>query len=474
MPEVKQRSDRLMNYFLLFYFAGGGLLAFYYNTWGIALGVGGLSLAAYYSAKLLLPGSDLYQYVLSVVLGIFMAQYIYQMHGLFEMHFLAFIGSAILITYQNWKLQIPLMLVVVFHHALFGYLQDAGYGRIYFTQLESFELQTFLIHILLAAAIFFICGLWAYQLNKYNERQIMQSLEMEKLQKEALEAVNLQKQQLERHVAVLDAAVAQGKFEVASDVMHDIGNAVVGFGSYLTQVKGLQDPKGPGILENLADFFKKEHTAMSAAIGEGKASAIIDLLEGLVETQKSRQAEIVRSITEQIGIVGNIQDILHIQRRHIEGHQSLERKGVNLRNIINDTLAMLFASLDKLAITVSVDVPADLPTLKGDRTRLMQVMLSVLNNSIEAIVIQGQDKAISLRATLEAGLLALEVQDTGNGFDPDTARRLFQRGFTTKPTGAGQSLYSCREIMESHSGSVAITSSGPGKGALTSIKFKIP
>src|SRR4051812_34618747 len=125
--EVKQRSDRLMNYFLLSYFAGGMLLAFYYNTWIIALGVGGLSLAAYYSAKLLLPGSDLYQYVLSAVLGIFMAQYIYQMHGLFEMHFLAFIGSTILITYQNWKLQIPLMLVVVLHHALFGYLQNTGY-----------------------------------------------------------------------------------------------------------------------------------------------------------------------------------------------------------------------------------------------------------------------------------------------------------------------------------------------------------
>jgi two-component system sensor histidine kinase/response regulator len=449
-------------------------LAFYYNTWVIALGVGGLSLAAYYSAKILLPGSNLYQYVLSAVLGIFMAQYIYQMHGLFEMHFLAFIGSAILITYQNWKLQIPLMLVVVLHHALFGYLQDAGYGKIYFTQLETFELTTFLIHILLAAIIFFICGLWAYQLNKYSERQIMQSLEMEKLQKEALEAVNLQKEQLERHVAVLDKAVAQGKFEVASDVMHDIGNAVVGFGSYLTQVKGLQDPKGPGILENLAEFFKKEQSAMSAAIGEEKAGAIVDLLKGLVEAQKSKQAEIARSITEQIGIVGNIQDILHIQRRHIEGHQSSERKGVNLRNIINDTLAMLFASLDKLAIAVSVDIPADLPTFKGDRTRLMQVMLSVLNNSIEAIVIQGQDKAISLRATLEAGLLALEVEDTGNGFDPDTARRLFQRGFTTKPTGAGQSLCSCREIMESHSGSMAITSSGPGRGALTSIKFKIP
>src|SRR6185369_10493152 len=101
---------------------------------------------AYYSAKLVMPKSNLYQYVLGAVLGIFMAQYIYQMHGLFEMHFFAFIGSAILITYQNWKLQIPMLLVVLVHHAAFGYLQDSGI-KVYFTQLDYFELRTFLIHL---------------------------------------------------------------------------------------------------------------------------------------------------------------------------------------------------------------------------------------------------------------------------------------------------------------------------------------
>jgi PAS domain-containing protein len=133
----------------------------------------------------LLPESDLYQYVLSVVLGIFMAQYIYQMHGLFEMHFFAFIGSALLITYQKWKLQIPVTVVVLVHHAVFGYLQNTGLREIYFTQLDYFALQTFIIHILLAAVIFFICGLWAYQLKKFNNIYLLQTIQMGELQKEA-------------------------------------------------------------------------------------------------------------------------------------------------------------------------------------------------------------------------------------------------------------------------------------------------
>src|SRR5882757_10861449 len=152
--EVRERSDKLMNYFLISYFLVGLVFALYFDTWLIAFGVGGLSLLAYYSAKIGLPDSNLSEYVLSVVLGIFMAQYIYQMHGMFEMHFFAFIGSAVLITYQNWKLQIPLVLIVVVHHSVFGYLQNAGVDKIYFTQLDNFGLQTYIIHVAIAAVIF--------------------------------------------------------------------------------------------------------------------------------------------------------------------------------------------------------------------------------------------------------------------------------------------------------------------------------
>src|SRR5690348_12880165 len=95
---VKGRSDRLMNFFLPLYFITGIGLTGFYGTWLIAVGVGGISLIGYYSVKLFLPDSLLYQYVLSTIFGIFMAQFIYQMHGLFEMHFFAFIGSALLIT----------------------------------------------------------------------------------------------------------------------------------------------------------------------------------------------------------------------------------------------------------------------------------------------------------------------------------------------------------------------------------------
>jgi PAS domain S-box-containing protein len=163
----------------------GLFLASFHGTWLIAGGAGGLSLTAYYSVKILMPGSCLYQYVLSIVLGIFMAQFIYQMHGMYEMHFFAFIGSALLITYQNWKLQLPLLIFILLHHAVFGYMKDIGMSDVYFSQLGYLDLPTFITHILLTGVICFICGLCAFHLHKYHQMQVQQAWQMTVLQEAA-------------------------------------------------------------------------------------------------------------------------------------------------------------------------------------------------------------------------------------------------------------------------------------------------
>lgn len=288
-----------------------------------------------------------------------------------------------------------------------------------------------------------------------------------------MRAIQVQKRELEQRVVELDKAVAQGKFEIASDVLHDIGNAMVGFGSYLTRITRLQEKGQPENLEKLAVFFESQRPAMATAIGEVKSEAVVNMLNGIAQTQKASQEEIGKSITEQFNIINHIQEILHIQRQYITGQESQERKPVNIRNIINDCRAMLHSSIEKNAIAVAMDIPADLPLIKGDRTRLMQVFLQVFRNSLEAIGMDGPEKTISIRVYTKAGQLVLEIRDSGQGFAEPVSARLFEKGFTTKLSGSGMGLYNCHDIMESHDGSIAITSEGPGKGALASIRLPL-
>ncbi len=166
LNDINGRADKIMQNALWGFFAFGLFLAPFYDTWFIALGVGTLCLLAYWVTRFLLPRYSLHRYVSSAVLAIYSAQYIYQMHGMFEMHFTVFVGCTLLIVYQNWKLQLPLIALVVIHHTTLAYLQNTGVKDVYFTQMDGMDLQTFLFHGGLATLIVLICAVWAYQLRR--------------------------------------------------------------------------------------------------------------------------------------------------------------------------------------------------------------------------------------------------------------------------------------------------------------------
>lgn len=270
-----------------------------------------------------------------------------------------------------------------------------------------------------------------------------------------------------------DKAVVQGKFEIASNILHDIGNAVVGFGSYIARIKRSLEQNKTANLQKLTEYFITQQAAIGNVIGESKAGAVVNMLNGMTETQKNVQDEISKSVAEQLNIITHIQDILNIQRQYVNGNEALERKPTNLRAIVNDCMSMLFASIEKRKINMSVSVPEKLPLIHADRTRIMQVILNILKNSIEAIDISGTEKNISLHVHATADRLIVQVKDSGHGFDKETAGQIFERGFTTKASGSGIGLSNCKSIIESHDGTIDITSEGFGKGAQTIIIFKL-
>jgi signal transduction histidine kinase len=283
---------------------------------------------------------------------------------------------------------------------------------------------------------------------------------------------NVRKAEESLHAAILDKAVAQGKYEIAADILHDIGNAIIGFGSYLTRIKRSLEQNNLQSLQNLAGFLSAQQTAMTTIIGEAKSEALVNMINSITEAQQASQNEINKAVTEQLSLITHIQDILNIQRQYVTGHESHEPKAVNLRSIVTDCISMLSASIDKRSIRVSLDIAVEVPVIMGDRTKLMQVILNLLKNSIEAFPVNISEKTISIGLYLQDGLLVLTIQDNGNGFNETTGDRLFERGFTTKSSGTGLGLNNCKTIIESHNGKIAITSKGIGLGALTTIKLK--
>ena len=301
-------------------------------------------------------------------------------------------------------------------------------------------------------------------LNKLNKELNDQSEELQRLNEQLI----LQKEQ------ELEKAIAQGKFEIASEVLHDIGNALVGFGSYLTRINRVIENNNLEGIKNLATFLKGQQALIGNAIGADKATALVSITDGIAKTQGGNQKEVSASIGELLNIVSHIQEILNIQRQLVRSHNGThERKPVNLASIIDDCRSMLFASFDKKGVKFTVNVKPGNYVIKGDHTKLMQVILNVLKNSLEAIDFEKPEKSITVSMDATHEFIQMKITDNGQGFDKETSERFFERGYTTKKKGTGLGLYNCRSIVESHTGSFDISSNGAGLGAVTTIKFAL-
>jgi signal transduction histidine kinase len=421
LEQVKRKSDKVMNYFLAGFFCAGLLLAIFYDTWLVAVGIGGLSLIAYYSTKSLLPDSTIDQYVISVVFGIFMAQFIYQMHGLFEMHFIAFIGSTILVTYQNWKLQIPLALVVFIHHGLFGYLQYIGYDHIYFTQLGYMTLQTFLIHGFLSTVIFFICGLWAWQMKRLNERHIEHTYETGRFQEEQLQRQALQQtnEKLRKSNAELDSFVYS--------VSHDLRAPL----SSMLGVVGLCE------MGNMDPFIEKNVSLLKSSIKK-LDGFIIDILD---YSRNSREEIAMQEI--------HFEELLTEISNNLKFMPSGDQRKVEILTVLENGVAC-----------------------RTDKSRLGIILNNLISNGIRY---QDPDTAhpfVRVRVVVSAPFVDIIVTDNGIGIAKENQEKVFRMFYrvSNQSIGSGLGLYIVRETVEKLHGTIRLESE-PGKGTVFTIRL---
>lgn len=249
-------ANAMVECILLTYFGFGLILAFFYDTWLVGIGVGVLILGLYYTGKILFIKSNVHPYLASVGLALFMAQFIYQMHGLFEMHFTAFIGAIALIIFQNWRVFIPFTLTVAVHHASFAYIQYYGfvhnvpeYRNIYFSQLDYMTFQTFLFHVILFVFAVLLAGWYANYMGKLNKKN-----------ESDIKSLELFKGSTNRNIAFANA-ISKGEYGFTHTLQEDdeLGNALENMRNNLleSQMREKQDRFLNLGLAEISDIIRK-------------------------------------------------------------------------------------------------------------------------------------------------------------------------------------------------------------------------
>jgi PAS domain S-box-containing protein len=142
-----------------------------------------------------------------------------------------------------------------------------------------------------------------------------------------------------------------------------------------------------------------------------------------------------------------------------------EKKQVDIRQVLDDTLALRDFDCNLRNIKVTCDVAPALPAVIADAHQMEQVFLNVINNAVDAMLEHEQGGTLSVKSFAQDAHVCIEFRDSGPGIREP--KKVFDPFYTTKGVGKGTGLglSICYGIVKEHGGDIVALNSPEG-GAL--------
>ena len=132
---------------------------------------------------------------------------------------------------------------------------------------------------------------------------------------------------------------------------------------------------------------------------------------------------------------------------------------MNMNALVLEAVELLRKELDDHNIATHTMLASEFPAIQGNGGQLREVILNLLQNSIDAMATTTRQRVISIvTARHDSDTVSLSLQDTGTGISPDKLTSLFDPFVTTKAKGTGLGLAICKMIIEQHGGKLSVQS----------------
>ncbi|ATB39073.1 hypothetical protein CYFUS_004512 [Cystobacter fuscus] len=271
---------------------------------------------------------------------------------------------------------------------------------------------------------------------------------------------------------LVDAAREVGMTEVASNVLHNVGNVLTSAVIHLEMMRKAVGALRVGRLkqasalmvehrQDLADFLTKDP----------RGGHLPDYLAALSDDLMKDQMRLMEDMDAMSRHIEHIRAIIQVQQTY--ARNALLTEECDLAQLIDDALRVQLAALERHGVTLHREMSA-LPRVSADKHKVMQILVNLISNANHALGQMPEGKRnLWVRLTAEGNVARVQVEDDGVGIAPELMDSLFTHGFTTRKDGHGFGLHSSALAAKLMKGQLTLRSDGPQRGAVATLELPL-
>jgi signal transduction histidine kinase len=271
--------------------------------------------------------------------------------------------------------------------------------------------------------------------------------------------------------ALVSSAREAGRAEIATSVLHNVGNVLNSVNVSAQLVVGrLQASRVQGV-SRVARMLDAQRADLGAYLArDGKGRLLPEYLGQLARALEEEQDQMKQELHLLVRNVDHIKEVVATQQSYAGVSTVLEP--VRLHELVEDALRLDQHALACAGVTVVREF-GEVPRVPLDRAQIVQILVNLISNARHAM--DGRDglRRMTLRIGRDGGELQVSVSDEGVGIAGDDLTRIFSHGFTTRPGGHGFGLHGSSLAARAMGGSLTVHSEGPGRGATFTLRLPL-
>ncbi len=264
---------------------------------------------------------------------------------------------------------------------------------------------------------------------------------------------------------LIDASRTAGMAEVATGVLHNVGNVLNSLNVSATILASALRQSKVESLVKVSEILKTHAEDLGAYLTQDpKGRLVPQFIDSLARQFAEDRTRLLHELQSLQQNVEHIKEIVTMQQSYAKMVGIVEPLDATV--LMEDSLRMNSGALVRHNVQVTRDFQP-VPPVSAEKGKVLQILVNLIRNGKYACdESQRTDKVLTLRITTgKPGRVLLVVQDNGVGIPAEHLTSIFQHGFTTRATGHGFGLHSSANAAKELKGTLTVHSDGPDTGA---------